>query len=171
MFAGAEAASGAACADAELVAGAEPNIATSGAPELSLLLATIRAAAPAMLNVMKAIKPLLADEPADERRLSFCGSAESRRIGLSPVPGVPLSAADRRLGRVGGRPVSAPCEVGSMPDNVSSLWPLGPVSPLEELGLVFANNSKMVRPPNGFDARYDRRSWDRFVWRKGQGGC
>ena len=72
MFAGAEAAMGAVSADVELVAGAEPNIATSGAPELSLLVATMRAAAPAMLNVMKAIKPLLTDERADERRMSFC---------------------------------------------------------------------------------------------------
>jgi hypothetical protein len=70
-FAGEDAA-GVVGASVGWVAGAVPSMATSWAPELSLLVATPRAAAPAMLRVMKAIRPFLPVDPADGRRGSFC---------------------------------------------------------------------------------------------------
>jgi len=135
------------------VAGDVSTIATSGAPELSLFVATNRAVAHAMLSVMKAIRPLLLPaHPAARRRGSFCCSADRRRMGFCPCTLSP-SGVNSRLGRSGAPRVSSG-GVGSMPDNVRSLWPLGPVSALDESGLVLSLNSRRMRPSNGFDARY-----------------
>ena len=111
--------------------GALPMATTSVEPELSLLVATISAATPAMLKVASAIRPFVADDVLDVRRRgAFCSSAESRRIGRSAAAAVPCASdAESRLGRDDVPGDFASPGVGSMTDNVSSLWPLGHLGP------------------------------------------
>lgn len=112
-----------------VLGGAVPMATTSGAPVLSLLVATISAATPAMLSVASAIRPFVADEAGDVRRRGELGSrAESRRMGCAAA-GAAMSESfdDSRLGRDVVRGDSPLSWADSMTDNVSSLWPLGPL--------------------------------------------